>query len=122
MYGVYWVRSLPGSFASIVFVFSGAIGLSLIGAGSAFAIPSPELIVGSFVSLSQLFALASAILGGGAAYATLHTGRRGALNLSRSLMIGAAAVAVLLIASVGSTSTNTMNERTSVRRASKTLC
>ena len=85
MYGVYWVRSLPGSFVSIVAVFSGAIGLSLIGAGSAFAIPSPELIVGSFVSFSQLFALASAILGGGAAYATLHAHPGGGHRICRAL-------------------------------------
>ena len=50
----------------------GAVALSLLGTGQAFAIPSPELVVGSFVSLSQLFALLSALLGGGAAYATLH--------------------------------------------------
>ena len=48
----------------------GALALLLAGDGQAFAIPSPELVVGSFVSISQLFALASAVLGGGAAYAT----------------------------------------------------
>src|SRR4051794_14530383 len=49
-----------------------AVVLCLIGSGQAFAIPSPELVVGSFVSISQLLALMSAVLGGGAAYATMR--------------------------------------------------
>ena len=101
MCGVRCVRSVTGSFASIVATFSGAIALSLLGTGPALAIPSPELIVGSFVSLSQLFALASAILGGGAAYATVRARRSGSQGLSRSLMVAAAAMFVLLVVSVG---------------------
>ncbi len=77
-----------------------AVVLCLLGTGRAHAIPSPELIVGSFVSLSQLFALASAILGGGAAYATLQSRQRGAPRGSRSLMVAAAAMFLLLTASV----------------------
>ncbi len=77
-----------------------AVVLCLLGTGSAHAIPSPELIVGSFVSLSQLFALLSAILGGGAAYATLQARRSGAQRGSRSLMVAAAAMFLLLTASV----------------------
>ena len=81
-----------------------AVVLCLLGTGRAHAIPSPELIVGSFVSLSQLFALASAILGGGAAYATLQSRQRGAPRGSRSLMVAAAAMFLLLTASVGAQS------------------
>ena len=63
------VRRVAGAAASPfrASVF-GALALCLLGTGQAFAIPSPELVVGSFVSISQLFALASAVLGGGAAY------------------------------------------------------
>ena len=49
---------------------------------SAFAIPSPELVVGSFTSISQLFALGSALLGGGATVATLRMRSRGAQSRS----------------------------------------
>lgn len=45
-----------------------AAGLIVVlGSTPAFAIPSPELVVGSLSSISQLFALVSAMLGGGAA-------------------------------------------------------
>src|SRR5262245_28472821 len=65
----------------------------LIGTGSAFAIPSPELIVGSFTSISQLLALASALLGGGAAVATMRMRARGAQSRSASaVLIGALVV------------------------------
>jgi hypothetical protein len=44
----------------------------------AFAIPSPDLVAGSLLSISQLLALASAILGGGGAvYATARARRHG---------------------------------------------
>lgn len=87
--------------AAILSRLTGTIVLSLIGINSAFAIPSPELIVGSFVSLSQLLALASAILGGGAAYATMRSRRGGSQGLSRSLIAVAVGAFILLVASVG---------------------
>ena len=62
----------------------------LAGTGSAFAIPSPELIVGSFTSISQLFALGSALLGGGAAVATMRMRARGAPTRSAfAVLVGA---------------------------------
>src|SRR4051812_44373429 len=44
-----------------------AVAMMVAGADPAYAIPSPELVVGSLSSISQLIALGSAILGGGAA-------------------------------------------------------
>ena len=74
----------------------------LVGVQAAHAIPSPELVVGSFVSITQLFALASAILGGGAAYATMRLRRRGgAAPRSMSLLFTALGLFVLCCASVG---------------------
>jgi rhodanese-related sulfurtransferase/membrane protein insertase Oxa1/YidC/SpoIIIJ/phosphohistidine swiveling domain-containing protein len=78
---------------------AGAILFYLIGTGSAFAIPSPELVVGSFTSISQLFALGSALLGGGATVATLRMRSRGAT--ARSTFVVALGAFVLLAASVG---------------------
>ena len=101
MCGVRYVRSPTESFSSTVATLSGAIALSLLGTGSALAIPSPELIVGSFVSLSQLFALASGILGGGAAYATVRARRDGSRALSRSMIAATTGMFVLLVTSVG---------------------
>ena len=43
----------------LVMVVLLSITLAMVPSGSALAIPSPELVVGSFVSLSQLLALAS---------------------------------------------------------------
>jgi rifampicin phosphotransferase len=81
---------------------SGFVGaLLLINAGPAFAIPSPELIVGSFVSVSQLFAVVSAILGGGAAYATMRARRHGSRDRSRSLLFIALGLFGLLAVSAG---------------------
>ena len=93
--------SLCRHFGSCCRDFSRRARVLLFGTGSALAIPSPELIVGSFVSLSQLFALASAMLGGGAAYATLRARRAGAQNLSRPLMVVSAVLFALLAGSVG---------------------
>src|SRR5215475_10418121 len=76
-----------------------AVVVSLIGTGSAFAIPSPELIVGSFTSISQLFALGSALLGGGAAVATMRMRARGAQTRTTfAILVGAL---VVLAASLG---------------------
>ena len=78
---------------------AGALIVSLAGTGSAFAIPSPELVVGSFTSISQLFALGSALLGGGAAAATLRMRSRGAQ--ARTVFAVALGAFVLLAMSAG---------------------
>ena len=75
---------------------------SAVGTEQAFAIPSPELVVGSFVSISQLFALASAVLGGGAAYATMRARKRGgSAEMSRGLLYTAVGMFVVLCVSIG---------------------
>ena len=51
------VRRVAGIAAFTMMSTFGALALCLVGTGQAFAIPSPELVVGSFVSISQLFAL-----------------------------------------------------------------
>jgi hypothetical protein len=79
----------------------GALALCCLGTEQAFAIPSPELVVGSFVSISQLFALASAVLGGGAAYATMRARKRGSAEMSRGLLYTAAGLFAVLVVSVG---------------------
>src|SRR5215831_324550 len=69
----------------------------------AFAIPSPDLVVGTFTSISQLIALASALIGGGATLAAMRLrGRnRGQAASSRWLFTVMAGFVVLLITSVG---------------------
>jgi phosphoenolpyruvate synthase/pyruvate phosphate dikinase/rhodanese-related sulfurtransferase/membrane protein insertase Oxa1/YidC/SpoIIIJ len=81
----------------------GAFALCLIGTREAFAIPSPELVIGSFVSISQLFALASAVLGGGAAYATMQfrNHKRGSGNVARGLLYLSAGLFAVLAVSIG---------------------
>jgi rifampicin phosphotransferase len=86
-------------FSSISASVAGALVVGLAGTGSAFAIPSPELVVGSFTSISQLFALGSALLGGGAAAATLRMRSRGAQ--SRTIFAVALGAFVLLAVSAG---------------------
>lgn len=93
------VRRIANRLAVSPTILAGAIGLTFAGIGPAGAIPSPELVVGSFVSISQLFAIASAILGGGAAYATMRRG--GSPNMSRALFSIAVGMFVLLCVSVG---------------------
>jgi rhodanese-related sulfurtransferase/membrane protein insertase Oxa1/YidC/SpoIIIJ/phosphohistidine swiveling domain-containing protein len=78
----------------------GALALLLLGTGHAFAIPSPELVVGSLVSISQLFALGSAVLGGGAAYATMRAHRNGSARMSRALLYTTAGLAAVLVISI----------------------
>ena len=74
-----------------------ALALCLLGTGQAFAIPSPELVVGSFVSISQLLALMSAVLGGGAVFATMKARRRGgSAEMSRGLLTIAAGLFVAI--------------------------
>jgi rhodanese-related sulfurtransferase/membrane protein insertase Oxa1/YidC/SpoIIIJ len=64
----------------------------------AFAIPSPELIVGSFTSISQLVALVSAMLGGGAAFVGVRAGKQ---QLARRAWQVAAGAMVCLAISLG---------------------
>ncbi len=51
---------------------SAAAGAGILFAGPAYAIPSPELVIGSISSVSQLMALGVAMLGGGAAAAGMR--------------------------------------------------
>src|ERR1044071_5763069 len=96
------VRRLAGAVAFTFMTMAGALALCLAGTGQAFAIPSPELVVGSFVSISQLFALASAVLGGGAAYATMRARRRGgSAEMSRGLLYTALGLFVAMCVSIG---------------------
>src|SRR5579864_6055078 len=57
-----------------------AAGFALLAFSStpSFAIPSPDLVVGSISSISQLIALASAMLGGGAILVGARAGTNGA--------------------------------------------
>ena len=92
------VRRAAGGLAATCVI----AGIGLVGSEPAYAIPSPELVIGSFVSLSQLLALASAVLGGGAAYATMRTRRGGGGHgLSRGLAVGAVVMFVLFCVSAG---------------------
>ncbi|HEY4922389.1 MAG TPA: PEP/pyruvate-binding domain-containing protein [Xanthobacteraceae bacterium] len=92
-------RAVVGSICSASARIAAALVIFLLGSGSAFAIPSPELVVGSFTSISQLLALGSALLGGGAAVATLRMRSRG--RSSRALTAVALGSAALLIVSLG---------------------
>src|SRR6476469_11265769 len=95
------VRRVAGVAAFTIMSTFGAFALCLLGTGQALAIPSPELVVGSFVSLSQLFALGSAVLGGGAAYATMRARRRGgSAEMSRGLMYIAVGLFAVLAVSI----------------------
>src|SRR5665213_31304 len=96
------VRRFAGAAAVIVMTMIGALALCVLGTEDAFAIPSPELVVGSFVSLSQLFALASAVLGGGAAYATMRAKKRGgSAQMSRGLLYTAGGLFLVMCVSIG---------------------
>ena len=97
------VRRVAGAAAVHLRVHcSGRLRSAWLGTGQAFAIPSPELVVGSFVSISQLFALASAVLGGGAAYATMRARRRGgSAEMSRGLLYTAVGLFAVLAVSIG---------------------
>jgi rifampicin phosphotransferase len=79
--------------------FAGVLVAWLAGTVSAFAIPSPELVVGSFTSISQLFALGSALLGGGAAVATMRARSRGAQ--SSTVFAVAIGALIVLVAAIG---------------------
>jgi hypothetical protein len=79
-------------------LFTAALVFS-VGSTSAFAIPSPELVVGSFSSIAQLTALFSAIVGGAVAVAAMR-GRALGRDASRRLALCAIALLILLAASV----------------------
>ena len=97
-----FARRVAGAATVIVMTMIGALALCVLGTEDAFAIPSPELVVGSFVSLSQLFALASAVLGGGAAYATMRAKKRGgSAQMSRGLLYTAGGLFVVMCVSIG---------------------
>src|ERR1700730_431766 len=77
--------------------------LSLAGATPALGNPSTELVVGSFTSVAQLIALASALIGGGATLVTMRARARngGQAILSRWVIAMIAGLVVLLMTSVG---------------------
>src|SRR3954451_12801488 len=96
------VRSVAGAAAFTFMTIIGAFALCLSGAGQAYAIPSPELVVGSFVSISQLFALAASVLGGGAAFATIRARKRGgSAEMSRGLLYTSAGLFAVMCFSIG---------------------
>src|SRR5258708_3037631 len=96
------VTSGPRARSPFVCVSASVAGAGLVclsGIGPALAIPSPELVVGSFTSISQIFALGSALLGGGAAVATFRMRARG--SQARSIFIYMLGAVVLLGMSIG---------------------
>jgi rhodanese-related sulfurtransferase/phosphohistidine swiveling domain-containing protein len=95
------IRRIAGTASFTVFNLAIALVSCILGAGQAHAIPSPELVVGSFVSISQLFALASAVLGGGAAYATMRAKNGGSARMSRGLLYTSLGLFVVLCVSIG---------------------
>lgn len=77
-------------------IFFGSAFLTF-GTGSAYAIPSPELVVGSLSSISQLIGLVAALLGGGAAVVGVRA-RRGMSGASaRGMKICLGVIACLLV-------------------------
>src|SRR4051812_32966989 len=96
------VRRVAGVAAFAVMSVFAAFALCLSGTEQAFAIPSPELVVGSFVSISQLFALAASVLGGGAAFATMRARKRGgSAEMSRGLLYTSAGLFAVMCVSIG---------------------
>jgi rhodanese-related sulfurtransferase/phosphohistidine swiveling domain-containing protein len=78
--------------------------LFLLGTFPAFAIPSPELVVGSISSISQVVALIIATLGGGAALVGIRaaSGRTATSSLRRSIWpIAIGTIILCLTASIG---------------------
>jgi rhodanese-related sulfurtransferase/membrane protein insertase Oxa1/YidC/SpoIIIJ len=89
--------------AEVVLVGLASVVFLLVEGRQAWAIPSPELIIGSFVSLSQLIALAGAVLGGGAAYATMQVRnhRKGSTRIPRALFYISGGLFAAFAVSVG---------------------
>lgn len=75
-----------------------ALLFMLIPANPAFAIPSPELVIGSISSISQLFALISAMVGGGAAAASLRSGMKNAATRKSNKRVFRLALTLLAVA------------------------
>ena len=73
----------------------GAAAALMLGTTPVLAIPSPELVVGSLVSVSQLVALASAVLGGGAAYAATRS-RRNGLRIVLPIFVTGTIISIVL--------------------------
>ena len=97
-----FVRRVAGTAVFTFMTTVGALALCLSTTGQAYAIPSPELVVGSFVSISQLFALAASILGGGAAFATMRARKRGgSAEMSRGLLYTSVALFAVMCVSIG---------------------
>jgi rifampicin phosphotransferase len=83
--GVGMVKSRSGNAAEMVVKAASRIGYAAAGLGllaisstPSYAIPSPDLVVGSISSISQLIALASAMIGGGAVVVGVRAGASGA--------------------------------------------
>lgn len=72
--------------------------VDLLGATPALAIPSPELVVGSLTSISQLVALASALIGGGAVAISANGSSQAAKSVRRLRQV-ALALGLLMLAS-----------------------
>lgn len=77
--------------------------LTIFGTGAAWAIPSPELIVGSVTSLSQLISLLAATLGGGALMLGSRSGSgsgqsRAATQTLRRLVLACGLIAIASLA------------------------
>jgi phosphoenolpyruvate synthase/pyruvate phosphate dikinase/rhodanese-related sulfurtransferase/membrane protein insertase Oxa1/YidC/SpoIIIJ len=80
-------------------VLVGALALLAAGTSSALAIPSPELVVGSLSSISQLIALVSALLGGGAVVVGVKArgGMSGASGIAVKTALGVIAVLIIML-------------------------
>ena len=91
--------SQSGSSRRIWTSFGTFVLLCVVDPGQALAIPSPELIVSSLSSLTQLWALAGAVLGGGALAMSARPGKPGTGNLA--LRRWFMAVAALALAAAG---------------------
>ncbi len=86
----------------LAFIVVAALFAVIAGTDSALAIPSPELVIGSLSSISQLVAILSAIIGGGAAVVGARKLRSGETSkLPRVAIRTAIVLMVLLIAAIG---------------------
>ena len=75
----------------VSYVGTASVFLFLFSSTSSYAIPSPDLVVGSLSSISQLIAIVSAMIGGGAAVAGMRATANGRANrIVRLIAAGAA--------------------------------
>ena len=86
---------------AIIMRFMLAASALLLGTAPALAIPSPDLVVGSLSSISQLIALGSAILGGGLVFVGARARNAQSAQLARRAWIAAGVLFLVLAASVG---------------------